>query len=38
MDPDDQLDFEVTELHRRLSNLIRLGTIEQTDYSSDIPQ
>ena len=38
MDPDDQLDFEVTELHRRLSNLIRIGTIEQTDYSGDIPQ
>jgi len=37
MDPEDQLDFEVTELHRRLSNLIRIGTIEQTNYSGDIP-
>ena len=38
MDFEDQLDYEVTELHRRLSNLIRIGTIEQTDYSGDIPQ
>ena len=38
MDQDDQLDFEVTELHRRLSNLIRLGTIEQTNYSGNIPR
>ena len=38
MDPEDQLDFEVTELHRRLSNLIRIGTIEQTNYNGSIPQ
>ena len=38
MDPEDQLDFEVTELHRRLSNLIRIGTIDQTDYRGEIPQ
>lgn len=28
------MDFEVTELDRRLSNLIRLGRIEQADYAA----
>lgn len=28
------LEFEITELNRRLSNLVRVGTIEKTDYDS----
>ena len=30
-------DFELTELHRRLANIIRLGKVLDTDYSGDIP-
>lgn len=32
------LEFEVTELHRRLANLIQLGCIVETDYFSAIPR
>lgn len=32
------LTFEVTELHRRLANLIRLGRVIAADYAGDIPR
>jgi phage baseplate assembly protein V len=31
-------DFELTELHRRLANMIRLGKVLDTDYNGNIPR
>ena len=32
------LDFEITELHRRVANMIQLGRVCETDYSGAIPR
>jgi len=29
--------YEITELHRRLSNLLNIGAVEETKYSGEIP-
>ena len=32
------LDFEVTECHRLIANLVRIGCVIDTDYTQDIPK
>lgn len=29
--------FEITELNRRLANMIRLGTVKEANYKENIP-